>query len=137
MTAISPERAEAVFDDFKAPYSLQQAIAEAERCLYCYDAPCIKACPTTIDIPTFIRKIATGNVKGSAKTIFETRTGFVFDMSVSYDGKKLLFSFMDGIEDEASEQKDAFHIWEINADNPSNFSSGRKYSTSATERGVS
>ncbi len=69
---LSPERAEVVFDDFKAPYTLQAAIAEAERCLYCYDAPCIQACPTEIDIPTFIRKIATGNVKGSAKTIFDS-----------------------------------------------------------------
>jgi dihydropyrimidine dehydrogenase (NAD+) subunit PreT len=69
---IPEDRAEVVFDDFKAPYTLQQAIAEAERCLYCYDAPCIKACPTSIDIPEFIRKIATGNVKGSAKTIFDS-----------------------------------------------------------------
>lgn len=45
------------------------AVEEANRCLYCYDAPCIQACPTGIDIPTFIKKIASGNVKGSAKTI--------------------------------------------------------------------
>lgn len=72
MTQIPDDRSEVVFTDYKAAYSLQQAIAEAERCLYCYDAPCIKACPTSIDIPTFIRKIATGNVKGSAKTIFDS-----------------------------------------------------------------
>lgn len=47
----------------------REALEEANRCLYCYDAPCIKACPTGIDIPTFIKKIATGNIKGSAKTI--------------------------------------------------------------------
>src|SRR5690625_7949434 len=47
----------------------QEAIEESNRCLYCYDAPCIKACPTGIDIPTFIKKIASGNMKGSAKTI--------------------------------------------------------------------
>ncbi len=46
-----------------------EALEEANRCLYCYDPPCIKACPTGIDIPTFIKKIASGNVKGSAKTI--------------------------------------------------------------------
>jgi dihydropyrimidine dehydrogenase (NAD+) subunit PreT len=46
-----------------------EALEEANRCLYCYDAPCIKACPTGIDIPTFIKKIASGNLKGSAKTI--------------------------------------------------------------------
>jgi glutamate synthase (NADPH/NADH) small chain len=72
MTQIPDDRSEVVFTDYKQPYALQQAIAEAERCLYCYDAPCIQACPTTIDIPTFIRKIATGNVKGSAKTIFDS-----------------------------------------------------------------
>ncbi|WP_235848429.1 NAD(P)-dependent oxidoreductase [Litchfieldia alkalitelluris] len=47
----------------------QDANEEANRCLYCYDAPCIQACPTGIDIPAFIKKIATGNLKGSAKTI--------------------------------------------------------------------
>ncbi|SFA47032.1 glutamate synthase (NADPH/NADH) small chain [Parageobacillus thermantarcticus] len=47
----------------------REAIEEANRCLYCYDAPCIKACPTGIDIPAFIKKIASGNLKGSAKTI--------------------------------------------------------------------
>lgn len=72
MATLPPDRSETVFEDYKAPYNLQQAIAEAERCLYCYDAPCIRACPTEIDIPTFIRKIATGNVKGSAKTIFDS-----------------------------------------------------------------
>jgi dihydropyrimidine dehydrogenase (NAD+) subunit PreT len=49
----------------------KEAVDEANRCLYCYDAPCIKACPTSIDIPTFIKKIATGNLYGSAKTIME------------------------------------------------------------------
>lgn len=47
----------------------QEANEESNRCLYCYDAPCITACPTGIDIPTFIKKIASGNLKGSAKTI--------------------------------------------------------------------
>ncbi|WP_139488504.1 NAD(P)-dependent oxidoreductase [Brevibacillus dissolubilis] len=49
----------------------KEAIDEANRCLYCYDAPCIKACPTGIDIPSFIQKIATGNLYGSAKTIMD------------------------------------------------------------------
>ena len=49
-----------------------EAIVEANRCLYCYDAPCIQACPTHIDIPRFIKKIATGNLTGSARTILES-----------------------------------------------------------------
>ncbi len=65
-------RSEAVFDDYKPAYTTNQARVEANRCLYCHDAPCIKACPTSIDIPTFIRKIATENVRGSARTIFDS-----------------------------------------------------------------
>lgn len=52
------------------PLTAHAAAVEADRCLYCYDAPCTHACPTHIDIPRFIKKIATGNVKGSAATIF-------------------------------------------------------------------
>lgn len=66
------DRAELVFEDYKAPYSAQQAVAEANRCLYCSDAPCIQACPTSINIPEFIRRIGSGNTWGSAKTIFES-----------------------------------------------------------------
>jgi dihydropyrimidine dehydrogenase (NAD+) subunit PreT len=69
--ALAPNRGEATFEDFKPPYSDREAAAEAHRCLYCFDAPCIKACPTAINIPEFIRKIATGNVEGSARTIFD------------------------------------------------------------------
>jgi len=66
------DRSEAVFGDFKGEYTREQAMVEANRCLFCSDAPCIKVCPTQIDIPQFIRKIATDNVKSSAKTIFES-----------------------------------------------------------------
>lgn len=52
------------------PLSRHEAAVEADRCLYCYDAPCTHACPTHIDIPRFIKKIATNNLKGSAATIF-------------------------------------------------------------------
>ena len=69
---LDEDRSEAVFEDFKGEYTRDQAIAEANRCLYCSDAPCIRACPTHIDIPQFIRKIATSNVKGSARTIFDS-----------------------------------------------------------------
>lgn len=65
------DRLENDLHDKKPLYTAAEARAEAERCLYCVDAPCIKACPTEIDIPTFIKKIASGNVRGSAKTIFE------------------------------------------------------------------
>lgn len=51
--------------------SSHEALVEANRCLYCYDAPCTHACPTHIDIPRFIKKIATGNLTGSARTILE------------------------------------------------------------------
>jgi glutamate synthase (NADPH/NADH) small chain len=53
------------------PLSHLDVVLEANRCLYCYDAPCIAACPTGIDIPTFIKKIATGNLLGSARTIMQ------------------------------------------------------------------
>jgi dihydropyrimidine dehydrogenase (NAD+) subunit PreT len=59
------------FQEFHPPLSEREAVLEANRCLYCYDAPCMTACPTHIDIPTFIKKIATGNVKGSARKILE------------------------------------------------------------------
>lgn len=57
------------FADLKPPLRPQEALVEASRCLYCFDAPCIMACPTGIDIPAFIRKIAFGNPAGAAKTI--------------------------------------------------------------------
>ncbi len=66
------DRAEAVFEDFKRAYTDEQARAEANRCLYCYDAPCIQSCPTGIDVPTFIRRIANENVSGAAQTIFDS-----------------------------------------------------------------
>ena len=55
--------------DFKPAYTPQEALIEADRCLFCFDAPCIQACPTGIDVPSFIKKIATGNPTGAARTI--------------------------------------------------------------------
>lgn len=62
-------RLEERFEEKNPPYTEAEAVAEANRCLYCVDAPCVKACPTEIDIPTFIHKISTGNVRGAARTI--------------------------------------------------------------------
>ena len=71
MSGLPNERSESAFVDFKPALTAQQALVEANRCLYCSDAPCIKACPTSINIPEFIRKISTGNLRGSARTILE------------------------------------------------------------------
>lgn len=59
------------FPDFHPPLDRQAALAEADRCLFCFDAPCAGACPTHIDVPRFIKKIATGNLAGSARTILD------------------------------------------------------------------
>jgi len=57
------------FADLHPPLSRHEASVEADRCYFCFDAPCITACPTGIDIPLFIREISTGNATGAAKTI--------------------------------------------------------------------
>jgi glutamate synthase (NADPH/NADH) small chain len=62
-----PER----FPELKPALTHAEAVTEAARCLYCYDAPCTRACPTHIDVPAFIKKIGTGNLRGSARTIFD------------------------------------------------------------------
>ncbi|MFD1736495.1 NAD(P)-dependent oxidoreductase [Bacillus salitolerans] len=68
-SSISLEDLSLNFHEVEQGLSKREAIEEANRCLYCYDAPCITACPTGIDIPSFIKKIASGNLKGSATTI--------------------------------------------------------------------
>lgn len=60
------------FEELLPPLTKNAAVAEANRCLFCYESPCTYACPTHIDIPAFIKKIATGNLIGSAKTIFKS-----------------------------------------------------------------
>lgn len=59
------------FSDLHPAFDPHEALVESDRCYFCYDAPCMQACPTTIDIPLFIREIGTGNPLGAAKTIFE------------------------------------------------------------------
>ncbi|HLY60965.1 MAG TPA: NAD(P)-dependent oxidoreductase [Terriglobia bacterium] len=66
---LSAEQYEQNFADISPRFTRQQALIEASRCLYCFDAPCTKACPTSIDVPSFIKKITTGNLKGSARVI--------------------------------------------------------------------
>ncbi|MEZ2131056.1 MULTISPECIES: NAD(P)-dependent oxidoreductase [unclassified Sinorhizobium] len=62
---------EANFSDLHPRFDNHEALVAADRCYFCYDAPCMTACPTSIDIPLFIRQISTGNALGSAKTIFD------------------------------------------------------------------
>ncbi len=59
------------FSDLHPRLDKHEALVASDRCYFCYDAPCMTACPTAIDIPMFIRQISTGNPLGSAKTIFE------------------------------------------------------------------
>ncbi|MEJ7623411.1 MAG: NAD(P)-dependent oxidoreductase [Pyrinomonadaceae bacterium] len=59
------------FAEINPAMTVAEAGVEANRCLYCYDAPCMHACPTHIDVPSFIRKIASGNLMGSARVIFD------------------------------------------------------------------
>ena len=60
------------FEEMFGGLTTYAATVEANRCLYCYDAPCIQACPTSINIPSFIKKIASNNMKGSARVIMES-----------------------------------------------------------------
>ncbi|HEV7783538.1 MAG TPA: NAD(P)-dependent oxidoreductase [Chitinophagaceae bacterium] len=68
---LTKDQYEANFTDIHPPYeNITAAKVDANRCIFCYDAPCMKSCPTSIDVPKFIKQIATENIKGSAHTIF-------------------------------------------------------------------
>ena len=70
---LTPEEYQENFQDIHPPFENKTAAeVEANRCLFCYDAPCTKSCPTSIDVPKFIKQISTENIKGSALTIFES-----------------------------------------------------------------
>ena len=71
MTQLSNEQIEHNFAEINPPLNRAEAMLEANRCLYCYDAPCVHACPTHIDVPSFIKKIASGNLFGAARVIFD------------------------------------------------------------------
>jgi len=68
---LAPEQYALNFADLHPPLDKHEAFVEADRCYFCYDAPCQTACPTSIDIPMFIREILTDNPLGAAETIFE------------------------------------------------------------------
>ena len=68
---LSPEQYEQNFAEIAPPLNPRQAAIESARCLFCFDAPCTLACPTHIDVPAFIKKISTGNPRGSARVILE------------------------------------------------------------------
>jgi glutamate synthase (NADPH/NADH) small chain len=68
---LSPTQLAENFADLHPPLNRHEALVESDRCYFCYDAPCMQACPTSIDIPLFIREISTGNAVGAAKTIFD------------------------------------------------------------------
>ncbi|WP_018897181.1 NAD(P)-dependent oxidoreductase [Rhizobium sp. 2MFCol3.1] len=68
---LSPAEYDKNFSDLHPRLDKHEALVAADRCYFCYDAPCMTACPTAIDIPLFIRQISTGNPLGSAKTIFD------------------------------------------------------------------
>ena len=68
---LPPEQLAENFADLHPPFDAHEALVAADRCYFCYDAPCISACPTGIDIPLFIRQIQAGHPDGAAKTIFD------------------------------------------------------------------
>jgi dihydropyrimidine dehydrogenase (NAD+) subunit PreT len=72
LTPPQHERQNGGLTELLPPLTKHEALVEATRCLMCYDAPCTQACPTHIDIPQFIKKIYTGNLRGSARTILES-----------------------------------------------------------------
>jgi dihydropyrimidine dehydrogenase (NAD+) subunit PreT len=68
---LTDEQLAANFADIAPPLTNDAALLEANKCLFCHDAPCTIACPTHIDVPAFIKKIASGNLRGSARVILD------------------------------------------------------------------
>ncbi|HEU4994890.1 MAG TPA: NAD(P)-dependent oxidoreductase [Gemmatimonadaceae bacterium] len=71
VSALSAEQLDANFAEIAPPLTPDAAMLEANKCLYCYDAPCTQACPTHIDVPSFIKKIASTNTRGAARVILD------------------------------------------------------------------
>jgi len=94
---LTPEQLEENFAEINPPLTSSMALEAGSRCLFCYDAPCIKACPTGIDVPQFIRQILTNNLTGSARTILSANVlghscGRVCPTSVLCEGACVLNS---------------------------------------------
>ena len=68
---LPPEDLARNFSDLHPPYDGHEAMVAADRCYFCHDAPCITACPTSIDIPLFIRQIQAGQPEAAARTILD------------------------------------------------------------------
>jgi glutamate synthase (NADPH/NADH) small chain len=68
---LAPSQYAENFSDLHPPLNKHEAFVESDRCYFCFDAPCQTACPTSIDIPMFIREILSDNPLGAAETIFE------------------------------------------------------------------
>ncbi|MFH1465952.1 MAG: FAD-dependent oxidoreductase [Pseudomonadota bacterium] len=69
MVPLPERRTETHFSDYKAAWNLDQAMAEANRCLYCFDGPCKGKCPSAVDVPEFVHRIATGNLRSAAAMV--------------------------------------------------------------------
>ena len=70
-TVLSEAQLERNFAEIAPPLTADAVLLEANTCLFCYDAPCTIGCPTHIDVPAFIKKIATGNLRGAARVILD------------------------------------------------------------------
>ena len=71
LPTLTPDELEKNFAEIAPPLTRDAALLEAHKCLYCYDAPCTRACPTHIDVPAFIKKIASTNTRGAARVILD------------------------------------------------------------------